>query len=202
MAAPPSPATAALPFPIHETHPEFTRSLLPGDVLVYSRSGVFNKIISIKTWSRFTHVEVAIPVVPDAPSLTVAARNGEGCGVYAFNPDGLALVMRPLPHFPFDLTQAMQWFRTERVQEQGYDWLGLLNFAYARRVSRNNGKMFCSELAIRFLREGGCDLIPGEDADTISPRDLTVNQRLYVAWRSAAEWARHQEQQTYAEKGW
>jgi hypothetical protein len=61
--------------------------------------------------------------------------------------------------------------------------------------------MFCSEFAMRFLRAGGCDLIPGEDADTIAPRDLTVNQRVRAVWRSPEEWARYYEQQTYTANG-
>jgi hypothetical protein len=140
-APPPLPPLPLPPvaFPPHAVHPEFSRALLPGDLLLYSRSGFFNRLISIKTWSRFTHVEVAIPVLPDSPNLVAAARNGEGCGIYAYAPQGLALVLRPLPQYPFSIALAMHWFRQFRIQEQGYDWLGLLNFTYARLASRDNG---------------------------------------------------------------
>jgi len=184
-------------FPEDATHPAFSKALLPGDVLLYNRNSAFNWLIRAKTWSHITHCEVAIPQ-PQASSLVAAARNGAGCGLYLFNPQGLALVMRPvLGQHAFDANKALAWYTREKIGEQGYDWLGLLNFMYARQVNRDNGKMFCSEFAVRFLRKGDLDLFPEQDADTIAPRDLRLTTRLYPVWRSAAEWATYHEQQAY-----
>jgi len=184
-------------FPERADDPAFTRSLQPGDILLYSGQSVFSWIIRAKTWSHITHVEVAIPT-PEAPSLVAASRNGVGCGLYLFNPKNLALVMRPvLGQHTFDATAALEWYTREKIGEQGYDWIGLLNFTYARAVDRDNGRMFCSEFAVRFTRKGGLDLFPEQDADTIAPRDLRLTTRLYPAWRSAAEWATFHEQKAY-----
>jgi len=160
--------------------------LEPGDVLVFNRSGAFNWIIRVKTWSRFSHVEVAIN---DAEVF--ASRNGDGVGVYRVQPDGLAMVLRPT--VPFDVDAALKWARFSNVLGQGYDLLGLLNFTYARLASRENGKMFCSEAATRFLRQGGLDPFPRIDADTISPRDFTICPLFIPIWRSEDEMKRHRE---------
>jgi hypothetical protein len=142
--------------------------IAPGDILLYSRSSWFNWAIRIKTWSQYTHVEIA----GEAGSV-YASRNVSGVGHYAFDPDGLALVLAPFPA-AFNLKLARDWFYREHVYRQGYDYLGLLNFYYARWAGRENNRMFCSEFAARFLRQGGLDLFPGVDADTISPRDFTL----------------------------
>jgi len=160
--------------------------LEPGDVLVYNRSGRMNWVIRIKTWSRFTHVEVAI-----SDAQVFASRNGEGVGIYRVDPQGLAMVLRPSP--PFDVDAALKWARFANVLGQGYDWLGLLNFTYARLASRENGKMFCSEAAVRFLRQGGLDPFPRVDADTIAPRDFTLSPLFIPTWMSPDEHRRHRE---------
>jgi hypothetical protein len=188
-----------LEFPLHADHPDFVRALRPGDVLLYARNGVFNWIIRVKTWSHITHCEVAVGMV-GSPHVMFASRNGEGVGLYPFDPKGLALVMRPVEGLPpFDAGKALYWYQSERIGEQGYDWLGLLNFAYARRVNQHNGKMFCSEAAVRFLRKGGLDLFPEQDADTIAPRDLRITTRLYPVWRSPREWASYHEGRAYSD---
>lgn len=190
---PPDPAIAPA-FPIGADHPNFALALRPGDVLLYSRNSPFNWIIKVKTWSRITHCEVALPH-PQSPALTVASRNGNGCGFYAFDPKGLAFVLRPTPDAPrFEPAAAIGWFYANRIYEQGYDWLALINFTYARYASRDNAKQFCSEFAVRFLRKGGLDLFPEQDADTIAPRDLLLSRYLQPVWRSPEEWARYHKQ--------
>jgi hypothetical protein len=186
-------------FPLLAEQRDFVQALRPGDVLLYSRNGVFNWIIRTKTWSHITHCEVAL-AMPDSPHIVAASRNGDGCGLYPFDPKGLALVMRPVEGLrPFDVGKALYWYHTMRIGEQGYDWLGLLNFAYARRVNQHNGKMFCSEFAVRFLRKGDLDLFPEQDADTIAPRDLRLTTRLYPVWRSPQEWANYHEGKAYSD---
>lgn len=161
-----------------------------GDVLLFSRTSFFNRIIQVKTWSRFTHVEI-VGGVKDTLTRTYASRNGLGVGVYPADYQGLALVLRPCFPCgacagPFDVLKARAWFYQNAVGQR-YDWLGLLNFTYARYVGQDNHAMFCSEFATRFLREGGFDPFPANDADTISPRDFSVCPCLTVIWRSPDE---------------
>ena len=205
LGAPPIPRSGVLrppsaPFPVLATDDDFCLGFRPGDVLLYNRNSFFNWVIRIKTWSRFSHVEVACPYL-EAPSLVAAARNGDGCGLYTFDPHKLAMVLRPVCTIPpFERTKALGWYHANQIGEQPYDWQALLNFTYFRYVSRENGKMFCSEFATRFLRQGGIDLFPEHDADTIAPRDFRMNQLLSPVWRSQDEWARYHEQRAYTGK--
>lgn len=157
-----------------------------GDVFLFSRNSTFNKIIQVKTWSRFTHVEVAVRGL-DGSLVMAASRNGQGVSLYEPELDGLALVLRPMvPPCPmFNQRAALDWFAT--VNGQKYDWIGLLNFTYAK-VAKHNAAQFCSEFATRFLRRGGIDLFPEEDADTIAPRDFSLQRvALQIVYRSPAE---------------
>ncbi len=152
--------------------------LKPGDVLLFNRRSFYNWLIRIKTWSKYTHCEVVVRT--SIGSGVFASRNGIGCGLYSYDLSGLSAVLRPI--HPFDQNEALTWMLENDVHNQGYDYLGLLNFAYARRVGQDNGKMFCSEAAVRFLREGGVDLFPRNDADTISPRDFSLSPLLEWLW--------------------
>lgn len=172
--------------------PGFLAGLLPGDVFLFSRKSTFNLIISIKTWSRFTHVEVVCATATEPHVGTAAARNGVGVGLYPLDLHGLALVLRPQSIVgTWDQAKAMQWYQGNHIGGQAYDWIGLLNFTYARLASENNHAQFCSEFATRFLRAGGVDPFPEADADTISPRDFSITPALRVIWRSPDEWARY-----------
>lgn len=164
----------------------------PGDVLLFNRDGIYNKLIRLKTWSRFTHSEVAIRRAGQLCTFT--SRNGEGVNFYRPDLNGLALVLRP--ERPIDQEAAIRWGQT--VIGQPYDVVGLLAFWFARYQGLDNGAMFCSEACTRFLRQGGLDLFPGADADAIAPRDFSINPYLQVVWRSADEWARWQVEQTKA----
>jgi uncharacterized protein YycO len=140
--------------------------LLPGDVLLYNRQGFYNTLIRIKTWSVVSHVAVVL----DGFTM-VESRNGKGVGAYDINLDGLYCVLRPKRRI--DIDAAYAWFET--VNGQGYDWIGLLAFASAKFQGKENGKMFCSEFAARFLRAGGLDPFNGADADAIAPSDFLKN---------------------------
>src|SRR3712207_7174694 len=50
------------------------------------------------------------------------------------------------------------------VVGQKYDWFGLLAFTSARFQGQENGRMFCSEFATRYLRAGNVDPFNGYDA--------------------------------------
>lgn len=161
----------------------------PGDIWVFARKGFFNRIVQIKTWSRFSHVEVVAYQTDHGPELA-ASRNVVGVNLYQPEPEGLALIVRPT--VPFDRHAAVRWF-IDRAYGQGYDYIGLLNFFTARTLGNNN-RMFCSEFATRFLRRGGIDPFPGADADCVPPSWFALNSVLSVVWRSADEWDRKWEQ--------
>jgi hypothetical protein len=145
-------------------------TFLPGDVLIYSRNGFYSRLIRFKTWSVASHCEV-IAAGGAQPPMTVASRDGEGVGYYPFNPSGLYAVLRPIA--PFNQASAWAWFRT--VSGQKYDWIGLLAFFSAKLQGKDNGRMFCSEFATRYLRAGGIDAFGGADADAIAPSDFLKN---------------------------
>ena len=151
-------------------------NLRAGDVLLYSGKGFFSRVVQIKTWSRYSHVEVY-----DEAMYCVASRDGLGVGRYPFRVDGLRVVLRPLQ--PFDPAPARAWFAT--VNGQPYDWFGLLAFTNAARQGRENWKMFCSEFATRYLRAGGVDPFNHYDADGIAPGEFMKSPALVAIWRAA-----------------
>lgn len=148
--------------------------LQPGDVLLYSGDGFFSTLIKLKTWSTVSHCEVY-----DGYSFSVASRDGKGVGRYPFREDGLIAVLRPIA--PFDTFTAHTWFTT--VDGQEYDWLGLLSFTSAKYQGQENGKMFCSEFATRYLRAGNVDPFAGYDADGIAPGEFLKSVALRTIWR-------------------
>lgn len=135
--------------------------LKPGDVLLYTGTGFFSWVIRVKTWSTISHCEIY-----DGHGYSLASRDGQGVDRYPLRREGLTAVMRPKD--PLDLRTGHRWFE-EEARGQGYDWLGLLAFTSARWQGKNNGKMFCSEFLVRFLRWCGVDPFPDADADAIAP---------------------------------
>lgn len=136
--------------------------LRPGDCLLYNGKSLYSTIIAIKTWHPVSHVEIYI-----GAGFSVASRDGIGVGQFEYR-ESPAKVMRPA--MPFDLARALRWFRG--VAGQKYDWLGLLRFTWGRRYipgSLCENRMFCSEFATRFFREGGMNVFNDEDADAIAP---------------------------------
>lgn len=151
-------------------------SLRIGDVLLYGGNGLFSRLIQIKTWSRYSHVEIY-----DGNGLSVASRDGIGVGRYQVRLDGLRVILRPLAKF--DPTPARLWFST--VDGQPYDWFGLLSFMSAKRQGRNNWKQFCSEFAVRYLRAGGVEpFTKTTDADSIAPGEFMKSGALIVVWKA------------------
>lgn len=149
-----------------------------GDVLLYSGTGFFSKLIKVKTWSAISHVEVSI-----GNGYSVASRDGQGVGLYPHRATELVAILRPKG--PFDVTAAMRWFQT--VDGQGYDWLGLMAFYWAKWQGKENGKMFCSEFAVRFLRAGGVEpFTPETDADAVAPGEFLKSGALLRVDRAAA----------------
>ena len=163
-----------------------------GDLLLYGGGGIFNLVIQTKTWSHFSHVEVFDGRGLDGVPYALASRNNIGVNRYLLRTDGLRLVLRPM--LDLDFEAGARWFETE-ARFQPYDWWGLLAFSSAKWQGRENGKMFCSEFAARYLRvciasaynvELGDDLRQrlaevnldpwnGTDADALSPAQCPMS---------------------------
>jgi hypothetical protein len=137
-------------------------TLRAGDVLLYRPKGVFGWIIAIKTWHSVAHVEAW------NGKQAVASRDGIGVGYYPFRRSDLCAIVRPRRQF--NIKTANYQFESN-WRGQGYDWFGLLRFAWRAPVdaTKFNNKQFCSELITRWLRAGGLDPFNGEDADAIAP---------------------------------
>jgi len=135
-----------------------TTTLQPGDGLLYRPSGLIGRLIALKTWSPWSHVEMAI-----RQGKTIAARE-EGVNYYDTRWDHLGMVVRP-PR-TFDINTALDWF-DDKACGQAYDLLGLFRFFTCGKQSLD--KQFCSELLTRVYREGGVPIFNGQDADLVPP---------------------------------
>lgn len=158
--------------------------LMPGDVLLYGRTPFrksclgwfFGAVINVKTWSRFSHVEIY-----DGEGESLASRDGEGVGCYPLRTAQLRCVRRPGPYFDVD---AVRWW-FDRVDGQKYDWLGLLCFTLAAKRGSPD-KMFCSEFVTRALREGRVrPFNPALDADKVAPAQLWQTPALETVWEAS-----------------
>lgn len=97
-----------------------TPDLCPGDLLVFSRRGLFDSIVKIKTWSQATHVEVFV-----GDGKVAASRNGQGVAKYALDLNGLYCVLRPL--LPWNQWNAASAFLRNHYGRP-YGWLALFSF--------------------------------------------------------------------------
>lgn len=148
-------------------------AIQPGDALLYGGDGLFSRLIRVKTWSRFAHVEIY-----DGAGYSWASRNGVGVDRYEVRHDGLLAVLRLRSHLapgvpmPFDLEAARTWAAS--VRGQSYDWIGLLSFAVAEWQGRENQAQFCSEFGARWIRHGigGAVGVPGGDRVELARRGL------------------------------
>ncbi|HAM41650.1 MAG TPA: hypothetical protein DCP69_10025 [Candidatus Omnitrophica bacterium] len=154
-----------------------TPELHPGDLLLFDRRGsVVNWWIRVKTWSDVSHCEVYV-----GDGWTWASRNGEGVNEYPVDTSGLRRVLRP--DAELDWPAGREWFVT--VRGQGYDYLGLLAFYYARWQGRESPRMFCSEFATRLYRALGLEPFRADtDADGVAPSSFDYSPRFAVTWRA------------------
>ena len=159
-----------------------------GDVWLYSRKDLVSRMIAVKTWSRFTHVEV---VLSTSPVQLFSSRIKDGVDIFRPDLSDLALVLRSSR--PFNQIAASSW--AMRVVGQPYDLIGISAFWFAEFQGKENGRQFCSEACTRLLRAGGIDPFPTGDADAIAPGAFAVNPYLSVVWRSSDEWRRWQTKQ-------
>lgn len=138
------------------------KKLKLGDCLLYSGNSPYSWLIKIKTWNKITHCEMYF-----VNGTSLASRDGQGVNFYELREKGLVKVLRP--KFPIDHEKLIKWFDT--VQNQKYDWLGLLRFAWFDKVPfGNNNKQFCSEFMVRAYRAASdYKIFNRVDADAIAP---------------------------------
>lgn len=147
------------------------RGLQRGDILLYNGKSFFSWLIKLKTGAKYSHVEIYI-----GNGYSVASRDGKGVDIYRTRLSDMEAVLRP--NEPFDYHSGMKWFWKDAFGQK-YDWLGLLNFWFAKWQGRDNHKMFCSEFVVRWFREAHYPLFPRSvDADGISPGALEHSTRV------------------------
>jgi hypothetical protein len=153
--------------------------LQPGDHLLYSGKGIFSWLIKVKTWSRFSHVEIYLGY-----DQSFASRDGKGVRVYWFRQDDLAAVLRPRKSIDTEL--GMKWAHENRVIGQKYDWWGL--FRFFTFGTQSTTKQFCSEAAVRF--DKACGFYPFHekyDADLVSPGMFYSSPEFDVIWEDLTD---------------
>ena len=149
-------------------------AILAGDVLCYSGTGLFSKLIKIKTWSRISHVELA-----NSGMSTFASRDGKGVATYAFKDKNLAAVLRPVYSLDMDAVRAFH----HKCIGQRYDLWGLFRFFTLGTQSMD--KQFCSEYVTRMLRHGGLEPFTVQtDADLVSPGMFLTSPMFTRVWEA------------------
>lgn len=157
--------------------------LRTGDVLLYKGTGLFSRLIGIKTWHfDVTHVEVYIGTRESA-----ASRDGKGAGIYPIRLDGLMYVQRPT--VPLQLKAALDWHYREAAGAP-YGWGDLLVFA---GMNVNAKGMVCSPYATDFLRAGAIPVFNREPSLKVAPFQFRTSELLPDAWSLARGWIAPQE---------
>lgn len=124
--------------------------LTPGRAILYRPSDFVGLIISLKTWSWTSHIEVVV-----SENTSVAARLS---GVYEYpirNDKYVCGVLEPTQ--PFDLKAAMVWFN-QQAKGDKYFITGLFGFYLPKEGMKQQSDYkaeFCSMLADLFYRAGG-----------------------------------------------
>lgn len=147
-------------------------NLRAGDLMLYSGTGFFSRLIKIKTWSSISHTEIFI-----GEGQSVASRNGKGVGTYPIRVDDLRVILRPRKRLR--LVDGMAWHNLALGQR--YDWFGLLRFFTLGKQSLD--KQFCSEHSTRFYRACGFEPFTEHyDADLVSPGLMLASPRFTRTW--------------------
>jgi hypothetical protein len=148
----------------------------PGDCLVYKPTSLIGRLIAIKTWSPFSHVEIIT-----SPGMAIGARS-EGIDYNPIRFSGLSKVVRPNPE-KLKLEDGISWFETF-AHGKKYDYWGLLRFFSIGKQSEK--KYFCSELATQFYRHAGFPfLFHSQAADQVPPGwFVTLADDFEVIWNA------------------
>jgi hypothetical protein len=153
-------------------------NIQPGDCLVYRPSNWIGRMIALKTWLPYSHVEICVD-----DNRAIGARSG-GVDYYPLRIDKyLAVVMRPDSSW-LNLEDGLEWFN---INARGipYDYWGLLRFYTFGNPSLD--KMFCSEMATGFYRNAGkSDLFHTISSDLVPPGwFVTMADGFKESWRQA-----------------
>lgn len=156
----------------------------PGDILCYSGSGLFSKLIRLKTWAPqplgISHVEMA-----NSRFSAFASRDGKGVQTYPIDLDPKRLVAVLCTTQPLDMG-AVRAFHSQCIGQK-YDVWGLFRFFTLGQQSLD--KQFCSEYLTRLCRKGGVELFtPETDADLVAPWWVTVSPRAALKWKKGMAW--------------
>lgn len=152
------------------------KMLQPGDILFYSGTGFFSRLIKLKTYSEWTHVAVYL-----GNGMQREFVEGEGPQEVPFRIKNLGMIKRRMG--VWDKKKSDEYWQT--VKHQGYDYIGLLLGFIARRQGRENDKMWCSEYLTRDDRYAvsGQHLFSDEvDADGVSPADVGRSPAASIVW--------------------
>lgn len=153
------------------------RLLRPGDLLFYSGTGFFSRMIKFKTASEWTHVAVYV-----GNGLQREFKELQDAQEVPFRTANLGMIKRRLGNWDPQLS-AEFW---STVKDQKYDYIGILLSFYARKQGRLNNKMFCSEYVIRDDRRAVTDevkLVADEiDADGVTPEDVSKSPNTVIVW--------------------
>lgn len=150
--------------------------LQPGDLLIYSGSGFFSRLIKLKTYSEWTHVAIYL-----GGGKQREFREGAGAQEVPFRTQNLGMIKRRYGVWSRERSDEY-W---EEVKDQGYDYWGLILGFLARRQGRENKSMWCSEYVTRDDRNAveGQHLFSDEiDADGVSPADVGRSPAAFVVW--------------------
>lgn len=156
-------------------HEFLLKIMKPGDLLVYSGSGFFSRLIKFKTASEWTHVAVYV-----GDGKMREFKEFAGAQEVEFRSHNIGMIRRSRCEWNKEKADAF-W---QEVNKQGYDYVGLFWSFYARKQGRKNEKMFCSEFAAReHYKSTGCHAVSEEtDADGVSPADLAKSVAYTTVW--------------------
>jgi hypothetical protein len=150
--------------------------LKPGDLLFYSGTGFFSRVIKWKTSSEYTHVAVYI-----GDGKQREFKEGAGAQEVPLRLKNLAMIRRRVSGWSREKSD-VYW---DEVKGQEYDYIGLYWSFWARQQGRNNYRMFCSEYVVRDDRRAAeVPFLMSEetDADGVTPEDIGKSPSAYVVW--------------------
>lgn len=151
--------------------------LQAGDVMLFTASGLYGRIIALKTWHPISHVEVYV-----GDGQSAASRDGKGVGLYPVRSADLAYVLRPT--VPFQSSAALYWFYKE-ANGLPYGWADLLRFVGLKVNTRG---LVCSPFATLLLRAGAVPIFNREDAELIAPFQFLTSELLAEVWTPQGGW--------------
>lgn len=164
---------------------DLKQALRPGDVLLYTSSGLIGRIIRRKTtaddlWGGFggpSHVEIYLGL-----GESFASRDWIGTDIYPLRERGLIGYLTP----QFDVN--VERLRTCAREQSGkpYDFGAIWSFfTLGRNGANSNGKDICSEAVVNVLRCSGHEPFRADvPAAAISPASFLLSPKFVLFRRS------------------